>query len=100
MTSHDDAIGLQHMLDHVREAVALVQNMTCDDLHANRVLSLALVRLLEIVGKPLLEYRKSCAPTNNGTPSVFATMCSMTALQRCQRLFAPRSPMKYLLLLG
>ena len=39
------------MLDHAREAAALVQNMTRDDLHANRVLSLALVRLLEIVGE-------------------------------------------------
>ena len=29
----------------------LVQNTTRDDLHANRVLSLALVRLLEIVGE-------------------------------------------------
>jgi uncharacterized protein with HEPN domain len=51
MTQHDDAIGLRHMLDHAREAAALVQNMTRDDLRANRVLSLALVRLLEIVGE-------------------------------------------------
>jgi uncharacterized protein with HEPN domain len=51
MTQHNNAIRLRHMLDHAREAVALVQNTTCDDLHANRVLSLALVRLLEIVGE-------------------------------------------------
>ena len=51
MTQHDDASGLRHMLDHAREATALVQNMSRDDLHANRVLSLALVRLLEIVGE-------------------------------------------------
>ena len=51
MTQHDDAIGLRHMLDYAREAAALVQNTTRDDLHANRVLSLALVRLLEIVGE-------------------------------------------------
>ena len=51
MTQHDDAIGLRHMLDHAREAAALVQNTTHDDLHATRVLSLALVRLLEIVGE-------------------------------------------------
>ena len=51
MPQHDDAIGLRHMLDHAREAAALVQNTTRDDLHANRVLSLALVRLLEIVGE-------------------------------------------------
>jgi uncharacterized protein with HEPN domain len=51
MTQHDDAIGLRHMLDHAREAAALVQNTTRGDLHTNRVLSLALVRLLEIVGE-------------------------------------------------
>jgi uncharacterized protein with HEPN domain len=51
MTQHEDTIGLRHMLDHAREAATLVQNMTRDDLHANRVLSLALIRLLEIVGE-------------------------------------------------
>jgi uncharacterized protein with HEPN domain len=51
MPQHDDALGLRHMLDYAREAVALVQNTTCDDLQANCVLSLALIRLLEIVGE-------------------------------------------------
>src|SRR5215467_11845935 len=51
MPQHNDALGLRHMLDHAREAAALVQNTTRDDLHTNRVLSLALVRLLEIVGE-------------------------------------------------
>ncbi len=45
MTQPDDTIGLRHMLDHAREAAALVQITTREALHANRVLSLALVRL-------------------------------------------------------
>ncbi|NIA20968.1 MAG: DUF86 domain-containing protein [Anaerolineaceae bacterium] len=39
------------MLDHAREAVALVQGRRREDLDADRVLSLALVRLLEIIGE-------------------------------------------------
>jgi uncharacterized protein with HEPN domain len=39
------------MLDHAREAVAMAKGKTRDDLQTDRMLNLALVRLLEIVGK-------------------------------------------------
>lgn len=39
------------MLSHAREAYALVQGKTRDDLDTNRLLALSLVRLLEIVGE-------------------------------------------------
>jgi uncharacterized protein with HEPN domain len=39
------------MLDHAREAVAMVQGKTRGDLDQDRKLNLALVRLLEIVGE-------------------------------------------------
>ena len=39
------------MLDHAREAIVLVQDKTRSDLDSDRVLNLALVRLLEIVGE-------------------------------------------------
>jgi uncharacterized protein with HEPN domain len=39
------------MLDHAREAVALAEGKTRQDLDDNRLLELALVRLLEIVGE-------------------------------------------------
>ncbi len=39
------------MLDHAREAVAIANGKTRDDLHTDRILNLALVRLLEIVGE-------------------------------------------------
>jgi len=51
MSQHDDLVRLGHMLDHAREAAALVRGRSRKDLDANRVLSLALVRLLEIVGE-------------------------------------------------
>ena len=39
------------MLDHAREAMALVQGKTRADLDSDRLLNLALVRLLEIIGE-------------------------------------------------
>jgi uncharacterized protein with HEPN domain len=39
------------MLDHAREAVALVQGKRRADLDSDRLLNLALVRLLEIIGE-------------------------------------------------
>lgn len=47
----DDRRRLQHMLDHAREALELVSGKQRDDLQSSRVLSLALVRLMEIVGE-------------------------------------------------
>jgi len=40
------------MLEHSRESIQLVSGRTRQDLDTNRVLSLALVRLLEIIGEP------------------------------------------------
>jgi uncharacterized protein with HEPN domain len=47
----DDETRLRHMLDHAAEAVELVSGRTRSDLDTDRVLGLALVRLLEIVGE-------------------------------------------------
>lgn len=51
MPQHKDKVRLRHMLDHAREAVAMVHGRTRADLNADRKLNLALVRLLEIVGE-------------------------------------------------
>lgn len=51
MTKRDPDIFYQHMLDHAREAVGLVQGKTRVDLDNDRLLNLALVRLLEIIGE-------------------------------------------------
>jgi uncharacterized protein with HEPN domain len=51
MSTHESRIPLRHMLDHAREAYALIQNKSREDLKADRLLNLALVRLLEIIGE-------------------------------------------------
>ena len=49
MSAHDDEISLRHMLDHAREAVALLQGRTRTNLDADRLLTLALVQLSQII---------------------------------------------------
>ena len=51
MSRHESLVRLRHMLDHSREAVAMTAGKTRDDLESDRILNLALVRLLEIVGE-------------------------------------------------
>jgi len=51
MSEQREHIRLRHMLDYAREAVALVQGRKRADLDDDRLLELALVRLLEVVGE-------------------------------------------------
>lgn len=51
MTQHDDDVSLRQMLDHTREARALVAGKSREDLSYDRMLELALTRLVEIVGE-------------------------------------------------
>jgi uncharacterized protein with HEPN domain len=51
MSRHESSVRLRHMLDHAREAVAMAAGKTLDDLQTDRMLNLALVRLLEIIGE-------------------------------------------------
>ncbi|UCC87064.1 MAG: DUF86 domain-containing protein [Anaerolineales bacterium] len=51
MSKRDPLVFYQHMLDHSREAVALVQGKMRADIDTERLLNLALVRLLEIIGE-------------------------------------------------
>ncbi|UCD91120.1 MAG: hypothetical protein JSW04_06770 [Desulfobacterales bacterium] len=51
MTRHDEKVRLQHMLDHAQEAVAMIKGKKRSDLLQQRMLELALTRLIEIVGE-------------------------------------------------
>ena len=51
MTQHNDMIRLRHMLDHAKEAAGLIAGKDKTELQHNRVLELALIRLVEIVGE-------------------------------------------------
>jgi len=51
MARRDDRVGLGDMLSHAREAVELLGDSDQAELGRNRVLQLALTRLVEIVGE-------------------------------------------------
>ncbi len=51
MTQHDPTVRMRHMLDHAKEAIGLLAGKEKTDLSRDRVLELALVRLVEIVGE-------------------------------------------------
>lgn len=47
----DDEIRLRHMLDASHEAMAFSENMTRADLNTDRMLVLALVKAVEVIGE-------------------------------------------------
>ena len=51
MTRHDPMVRVHRMLDHAREAVEMVRERTRNDLGRDRIQTLALVRLMEIIGE-------------------------------------------------
>lgn len=51
MTRHSDQVYLRHMLDHAREAATLLGSKSVEELEGTRVLQLALLHLVEIIGE-------------------------------------------------
>ena len=51
MTEHDDRLPMHQMLEHAREAVEIIRGRTRSELRTNRLLQLALVHLVQVVGE-------------------------------------------------
>jgi uncharacterized protein with HEPN domain len=51
MSRRDDTVPMRHMLDHAREVVAMLRGRTRRDLDTDRMLQLALLHLIEIIGE-------------------------------------------------
>jgi uncharacterized protein with HEPN domain len=51
MSKHETNIRYRHMLDNARKASAMASRRTRSDLDTDEMLSLALVRLLEVLGE-------------------------------------------------
>ena len=60
MLRREDAIRLRHMLDAAREGRQFLCGRTRQDLEANRMLSLAFVRLIEIIGEAATKVTSEC----------------------------------------
>lgn len=51
MSRHEDIVRLKHMRDHAREAVSMAAGLSRLDFERNRMLQLALMRLVEMIGE-------------------------------------------------
>ncbi|MEM6505279.1 MAG: HepT-like ribonuclease domain-containing protein [Planctomycetota bacterium] len=51
MSRSDPLLRLRHMYDYASEAIELLGDQSAEEVESNRVLQLALVRLVEIVGE-------------------------------------------------
>lgn len=51
MSRRDDSVPMRHMLDHAREAVTMIRGRERSELDTDRMLQLAVTRVLEIVGE-------------------------------------------------
>ena len=56
MSKTDDSTRLRHMRDAALEVMNFVHNRTREDLDGDRMLTLALVKDIEIIGKPQEEF--------------------------------------------
>lgn len=59
MRKHD-VIRLNHMLDSAREAVRFIEGKSRDDFDGDRVLALALVKCIEIIGEAAANTSAEC----------------------------------------
>lgn len=51
MTQHRDEVYLRHMLEHAREAISIQGSLPKNEVTQSRILQLALLHLVEIVGE-------------------------------------------------
>ena len=72
MSLRDDSVPLRHMRDHCAEGAAVAATHSRGDLDADRMLALALTRLVEIVGEAasrVSEDTRSAHPESPGNRS-------------------------------
>ena len=68
MTAIDDLTRLHHMQDAAREAIAFMSGKTRDDLANNRMLVLAVVKDLEIIGEAASRVSIECRARHPNIP--------------------------------
>lgn len=68
MSRHDDQVTLRQMLDHAREAVDLTKGRPRSELSADRMLHLALLQLLQIMGEAATRLSETCRQSHPDIP--------------------------------
>jgi uncharacterized protein with HEPN domain len=68
MSHHEDTVRIRHMLDSADEALSLIEGKKRGDLDSDRLLGLALVRLLEVLGEAASRISKDYRPGHPEIP--------------------------------
>jgi uncharacterized protein with HEPN domain len=68
MSHHEDAVRMRHMLDAAKEAQGLIGGKKREDLDSDRMLGLAVVRLLEVLGEAAGRVSKEGRQNNPDIP--------------------------------
>ena len=68
MSKHDDGVSLKDRLGHAHEAMELLGDANREELGGNRVMQLALTRLVEIVGEAANRVSQSTQQKNPEIP--------------------------------
>lgn len=66
--SENDRVRLRHMLDAAREALAFVSDRKRPDIEADRMMALALVKEIEIIGEAAGRISEECKATQPQIP--------------------------------
>jgi uncharacterized protein with HEPN domain len=64
----EDRVRLQHMLDSAQEAVSFATGLGPSELAGNRLVSLAVVRAIEVVGEAASQVSKECRDAHADIP--------------------------------
>ena len=64
----DDQIRLRHMLDAAREVMSFTENRAREDLNNDRILELALIKAIEIIGEAATKLTKQCRDNSPQIP--------------------------------
>ncbi len=68
MSKRDDVVSLKDMLSHSEEAVKLLEGKEREELEHDRVLQLALTRLIEIIGEAANRVTNECMRRHTEIP--------------------------------
>jgi uncharacterized protein with HEPN domain len=68
--NEQDEVRLRHMLDAAREAIHFAEGHSLVELKTNRMLALALVKDIEIIGEAASRLTEECQATNPQIPWV------------------------------
>jgi len=76
MSQHNDEVRMRHMLDYSREALELSRDRSREDLDSDRVMELALVRLVEIIGEAASRVSEESRANNPEIPCPRLSACA------------------------